>query len=283
MAEPERPDAASLAKQCRQYLDSFKAAGVEWLPAPGPVPAGYGAPPAELPLSRPVSSIPSVPAAPPRPGSMTPQTGGGSAMLPFEQASALIPLEARRQALAVLSASIKNCPRCAELMATRTQTVFGVGKIDAELCFIGEAPGADEDAQGEPFVGAAGQLLNKIIASCGLKREEVYICNILKCRPPGNRTPLPNEAANCREYLDQQLELVRPRFICALGACAAQNLLGTTQSIGRLRGSMQNYKGIPVWCTYHPAYLLRSPDKKRDVWEDMKKLLVLMGRTVPRS
>ncbi len=283
MAEPESPDAASLAKQCRQYLASFQAAGVEWLPAPGPLPAGLGAPPAESPSSEPVSSTPSVPAVPQRPWSMTPQTGGGSAMLPFEQAAAPLPLEARRQALAVLSASIKNCPRCAELMATRTQTVFGVGKIDAELCFIGEAPGADEDAQGEPFVGAAGQLLNRIIAACGLKREEVYICNILKCRPPGNRLPLANEAANCREYLDKQLELVHPRFICALGACAAQNLLGTTQPIGRLRGSMQNYKGTPVWCTYHPAYLLRSPDKKRDVWEDMKKLMALMGRPIPKS
>jgi DNA polymerase len=192
-------------------------------------------------------------------------------------------VEDRRQALAVLSATIKNCPRCADLVATRTQTVFGVGKVDAEICFIGEAPGADEDAQGEPFVGAAGQLLNKIIVACGMKREEVYICNILKCRPPGNRTPLANEAANCREYLDKQLELVQPRFICALGACAAQNLLGTTQSIGRLRGSLQHYKGIPVWCTYHPAYLLRSPEKKRDVWEDMKKLLALMGRPIPKT
>jgi DNA polymerase len=202
-------------------------------------------------------------------------------MLPFNQRAPL-PLEERRQALELLSKSIKDCPRCAELLATRTQTVFGVGKIDTELCFIGEAPGADEDAQGEPFVGAAGQLLNRIIAACGLKREDVYICNILKCRPPGNRMPLPNEAVNCREFLDQQLELVRPKFICALGACAAQNLLGTTQSIGRLRGSMHNYNGIPVWCTYHPAYLLRSPDKKRDVWEDMKKLLARMGRPVPQ-
>jgi DNA polymerase len=192
-------------------------------------------------------------------------------------------VEDRHQALKVLSSTVANCSRCAELAATRTQTVFGVGKIAPEICFIGEAPGADEDAQGEPFVGAAGQLLNKIIAACGMKREEVYICNILKCRPPGNRTPLPNEAANCREYLDQQLELIRPKYICALGACAAQNLLGTTMSIGRMRGQFQNYKGIPVLCTYHPAYLLRSPDKKKEVWEDMQKLLTRMGRPIPRK
>src|SRR5436305_5471156 len=139
----------------------------------------------------------------------------------------------------------------------------------------------DEDAEGEPFVGAAGQLLNRILAACGLKREDVYICNILRCRPPGNRQPLPHEAGNCREYLEKQLELVRPKFICALGACAAQNLLNSTLSIGRLRGRFQDYKGIPVLCTYHPAYLLRNPAAKKDVWDDMKKLLARMGRAVP--
>ena len=116
-----------------------------------------------------------------------------------------------------------------------------------------------------------------------MKREDVYICNILRCRPPGNRLPLANEAANCREYLEKQLELVRPKFICALGACAAQNLLNSTLSIGRLRGRFQDYNGIPVLCTYHPAYLLRNPAAKKDVWEDMKKLLARMGRTVPKG
>jgi DNA polymerase len=283
MSEPRRLDPATVKRKCRQSLDSLKAAGVEWLPAPGPLPTGLNALTGESAAPRPAAPTRSPSPAGPRAPSLTPRTGGESALLPFQQAAAPLPLEERRQALAVLSASIKNCPRCAELAATRTQTVFGVGKVDAEICFIGEAPGADEDAQGEPFVGAAGQLLNKIIVACGMKREEVYICNILKCRPPGNRAPLPNEAANCREYLDKQLELVHPRFICALGACAAQNLLGTTQSIGRMRGSLQSYKGIPVWCTYHPAYLLRSPEKKRDVWEDMKKLLALMGRPIPKT
>jgi DNA polymerase len=191
-------------------------------------------------------------------------------------------LEERRQALTVLAQQVAGCVRCAELVATRTQTVLGDGQPGAELCFIGEAPGADEDAQGIPFVGAAGQLLNRIIAACGMKREEVYICNILKCRPPGNRTPLPDEAAHCREYLEKQLELVRPRFICALGGCAAQNLLNTRAPLGKLRGRFHDYRGIPVLCTYHPAYLLphRSPEKKKDVWEDMKLLMARMGRPV---
>jgi len=151
------------------------------------------------------------------------------------------------------------------------------------LCFIGEAPGEDEDAQGVPFVGAAGQLLDRMITAMGMKREEIYICNILRCRPPGNRTPLPNEAANCKEYLERQLELVQPRFICTLGGCAAQNLLATTESVGRLRRKFHDYRGIPVLCTYHPAYLLphRSPEKKRDVWEDLKLLLTRMGRPIP--
>src|SRR5213078_4706666 len=181
-------------------------------------------------VSEPASPPPVAPAAP------------AASLFAAEVAAAApaLPVEQRRQALAMLAEKVAGCTRCAELASTRTQTVFGVGPIDAELCFIGEAPGADEDRQGEPFVGAAGQLLNRIIAACGMKREDVYICNILKCRPPGNRLPLPNEAANCREYLERQLDLVRPKYICALGACAAQNLLGSTQSIGLLRGKFHS-------------------------------------------
>jgi DNA polymerase len=161
--------------------------------------------------------------------------------------------------------------------------VFGVGAVGPELCFIGEAPGADEDAQGEPFVGAAGQLLNRIIAACGMKREDVYICNIIKCRPPGNRTPQADEAANCSEFLIRQLELVKPKYICCLGSTAARYLLNTTAALGQLRGRFHDYHGIPVLCTYHPAYLLphRAPQKKKDVWDDMKMLLARMGRPVP--
>ncbi len=262
-SEPhELPD---LLRQAQGHLDSLRRAGVEWLPA---APQGTAF---QEELPAPAQAAPSVPAAacpvPPTPG-----------LADFS-------LESKRQALQVLAQEISACGRCPELASTRTQTVFGQGQPGVDLCFIGEAPGADEDAQGLPFVGAAGQLLNKIIAACGLKREEVYICNILKCRPPGNRTPLPGEAANCRSFLDRQLELIQPKFLCALGGCAAQNLLNTTVALGQLRGRFHDYKGIPVLCTYHPAYLLphRQPAKKREVWEDMKMLLARMGRPIPQK
>ena len=183
----------------------------------------------------------------------------------------------------MLAGRVAKCVRCAELAHTRTQTVFGSGSPHARLVFMGEAPGADEDREGFPFVGRAGQLLTKIIEACGLKRTEVYILNTLKCRPPGNRTPLPEEAANCREYLDEQLAILRPEFICCLGAVAAQNLLGTDRSIGRLRGSLHEFRGVKVVCTYHPAYLLRNPAAKGATWEDMKMLLAAMGLTPPNA
>jgi len=261
MPDKEQSESTEL-RQARQHLASLKAAGVEWLPR---APANAASPEKEA----------SAAAPPPDPPA---SLFGGPTAKPESNG---LSLEQRRQELTVLAERIKTCMRCAELASTRTQTVFGVGLVGAELCFIGEAPGADEDAQGEPFVGAAGQLLNRIIAACGMKREEVYICNILKCRPPGNRQPLPDEAAHCREYLDRQLDLVRPKYICCLGATAAQNLLNTTQSIGKMRGRFLDYRGIAVMCTYHPAYLLRSPEKKKDVWEDMKRLLAQMGRPVP--
>jgi uracil-DNA glycosylase len=180
----------------------------------------------------------------------------------------------------VLRCEVAACQACHELAATRTQTVFGVGNLHPRLCFMGEAPGADEDQQGEPFVGAAGKLLNKIIEACHIQRSDVYILNILKCRPPGNRTPLPEEAGNCRGFLERQLALLKPEFICCLGACAAQNLLQTTTPIGRLRGQLHACGDIQVLCTYHPAYLLRNPAAKRDVWEDMKLLMREMGTPV---
>jgi DNA polymerase len=189
----------------------------------------------------------------------------------------------RQVQLDVLRQQVAGCTRCEELARTRTQTVFGVGNPQARLCFFGEAPGADEDRQGEPFVGRAGQLLNRIIEACGLKREEVYILNALKCRPPENRTPLPGEVANCRGYLEGQLEIIRPEFICCLGSVAAQTLLETDTSIGRLRGKFHEHLGSLVICTYHPAYLLRNPAAKKDVWEDMKLLLAKMGLEVPAS
>ena len=179
--------------------------------------------------------------------------------------------------LEVLAQEVAACTRCAELASTRTQTVFGVGDPKARLVFLGEAPGADEDRLGEPFVGRAGQLLTKIIEACKMKREEVYIMNVLKCRPPGNRNPQPEESHNCSGFRSRQLELVNPELICCLGAVAAQAFLNTTETIGRLRGRVHLHEGRKAVCTYHPAYLLRNPSAKKDTWEDMKMLLREMG------
>jgi DNA polymerase len=162
-------------------------------------------------------------------------------------------------------------------VANRTQTVFGVGNNTPRICFFGEAPGADEDRLGEPFVGRGGQLLNKMIVACGLKREEVYIFNVLKCRPPDNRNPLPDEVAHCRGYFERQFEILRPEIICCLGAVASQALLSTDRGIGKLRGRFHDYQGIPVVCTYHPAYLLRNPAAKSDAWEDLKLMMRRLG------
>lgn len=192
-------------------------------------------------------------------------------------------LSERTQALTLLKDEVSGCSLCKPLALSRTQTVFGIGKLDPEICFVGEAPGATEDLKGEPFIGDAGQLFDKIILACGLKREDLYICNILRCRPPGNRMPLPDEAANCRPFLEKQLRLVKPRVICCLGACAAQNLLKSTVPIGMLRGQVFQWEGIPVFCTYHPAYLLRIPQKKREVWEDMKQILAFLGKPIPQN
>lgn len=187
------------------------------------------------------------------------------------------PQDARSVALAAVARDVAACQRCAELARTRTQTVFGVGNPYSKLVFCGEAPGADEDRLGEPFVGRAGQLLTDIIVKgMKLRREDVYILNILRCRPPGNRTPLPVEAAACREYLDRQLQIIQPSFICCLGAVAAQNLLGTDVTIGQLRGRVHDLNGIKVVCTYHPAYVLRNPSAKRPVWDDIQMLMAEM-------
>lgn len=184
--------------------------------------------------------------------------------------------------LAALAGVVRDCEKCA-LCKTRTQTVFGVGNINADLVFVGEAPGADEDAQGEPFVGKAGQLLTDIIVKgMKMKREGVYICNVLKCRPPNNRNPNPEEMTMCEPYLIRQLSLIRPKVICALGGVASKCLLQTDASVGQLRGRWHNYQGIPLRVTYHPAYLLRTPSDKGKAWEDIQEVMkVLAGEIVP--
>lgn len=169
-----------------------------------------------------------------------------------------------------LSEQVAECQACRELVANRTQTVFGVGNRDADCFVIGEAPGAEEDRQGEPFVGRAGQLLNAMLAAIGLRREQVYIANILKCRPPNNRDPKPEEAEACDAFLQRQIGLVQPKIVLVVGRIAAQNLLKTTTPISKLRGQVHRLvSGVPVVATYHPAYLLRSPQEKRKAWFDL--------------
>jgi len=230
----------------RQRLESLEAAGVMQIPRPAAASQRPAAPPPSPAVTRPV------PADVPAPGD-------------------------RSAALVLLAAEVAGCTRCPELAAARTKTVFGVGRPDARICFFGEAPGADEDASGEPFVGRAGQLLTRIIEACRLRREDVSILNVLKCRPPGNRTPLPDEVANCRGYFERQFELIDPEYICCLGATAAQALLQTTDPIGRLRKRWFRYRTAKVICTYHPSYLLRNPAAKREVWDDMRAMMADMG------
>jgi DNA polymerase len=297
--------ASETARAAQQTLESLQRAGVTHLKM-----SGSARPFAELeprrsfdsPVPREQATSPNVltpqPSAPPA----TKQAANvelaapiaasrsiGSATLParslldnadlVSNAPPLAPHEKLAQ-LQVLQTEVAACTRCSELATTRTQTVFGVGNPSARLVFVGEAPGADEDAQGEPFVGRAGQLLTDIITKAmKIQRQDVYILNVLKCRPPGNRNPAPNEVINCRGFLDRQLEILRPEFICCLGSVSAKAILNTEQSIGRLRGKFHDYRGIPVLCTYHPAYLLRNPAAKKDVWEDIKLLMKRMGLT----
>lgn len=280
-------------------LESLRRAGVTHLPkapataleaparqpdrtaAPATEPEAPSAPPAEASEPAAPGPVEREPLEPPQPAGAT-----ASATL-FEEGEADLERpdlsrEERVGALKTLSGNVAGCSRCQELATTRTQTVFGVGNPEARLCFVGEAPGADEDRQGEPFVGRAGQLLNRIIQACGMQRDDVYICNILKCRPPGNRNPEPEESRNCRGFLERQLEIVQPDFICCLGGVAAKELLGVNLPMHRLRGRLHDYRGIPVVCTYHPAYLLRNPQAKRPVWEDMQMLMKEMGIEIPQ-
>jgi len=180
--------------------------------------------------------------------------------------------------LASMAETVARCTKC-PLHEGRTKTVFGAGDPHAELMLVGEAPGRDEDLQGEPFVGRAGKLLDKILAAINLTRSEVYIGNILKCRPPQNRNPQPDEVMCCLPYLERQIELIRPKLICALGGVAAHTLLDTTQSVGKMRGILHNYRGVPLMVTYHPAALLRSPTYKKPTWEDMQKVRDFLKET----
>jgi uracil-DNA glycosylase family 4 len=182
------------------------------------------------------------------------------------------PDDRQGQTLPDVRDALGDCRRC-PLCETRANLVFGEGNVGAGLVFVGEAPGADEDRQGRPFVGKAGQLLTRIIVAMGLQRQDVYICNILKCRPPENRNPRPEEIAACEPFLIRQLQAIRPKIICALGTFSAHTLLKTDVPISVLRGRFHSYQGIPLMPTYHPAYLLRNPAAKKQVWEDVQKIM----------
>ncbi len=187
----------------------------------------------------------------------------------------------REAALAELANRVAACRQCG-LCESRRQTVFADGSPTARLVFVGEAPGSEEDRQGVPFVGRAGQLLTDIIVKgMGIRREEVYICNVIKCRPPDNRNPSPEEVVACEPYLIEQLTLVQPEAICALGAYAARSLLKTEASVGSLRGKWHDYQGIPLRVTYHPSYLLRNPADKRKTWEDIQAVMQRLGMPIP--
>jgi uracil-DNA glycosylase len=200
--------------------------------------------------------------------------GFESADMPSADNSGILSIDdfAQTDSLGQLYDTIKDCQKCA-LGATRTKFVFGVGNPHAEIMFIGEAPGHDEDIKGEPFVGRAGQLLNKGLVALGIDRSDVYITNILKCRPPNNRDPLPEEAELCEPYLVHQIKLIQPRIICCLGRIAAQRLLRVTMTLGQMRERWYNFAGVPLMVTYHPAAALRSPDFKRPLWDDLKKMM----------
>ena len=194
----------------------------------------------------------------------------------------------KTERMAPLRERVRTCMKCPHLANSRTQTVFGVGNLDAEIMFIGEAPGVDEDAQGEPFVGRAGQLLTRIIQTMGFAREDVYIANILKCRPHmppgsfGNRPPTPEEMQTCRPYLVEQIDIIQPRVLVALGATAVEGLLGMRSAMRELRGRWHSYNGTPLMITYHPAYLLRNqaPSEKRKIWEDMLQVLEKLEKPI---
>jgi uracil-DNA glycosylase len=204
-------------------------------------------------------------AAPP----VTKATAPAAAPRIREKASMFDERPSGKESLGAIQSDLNDCRRC-KLAPGRTNLVFGSGNPHAELMFVGEAPGADEDAQGLPFVGRAGQLLTRIIEAIGMSRNDVYICNILKCRPPGNRNPEPDEIASCEQFLFRQIAVVNPRVVCALGAFGAQTLLKTTETIGRLRGRLIDFRDTKLMATFHPAYLLRNPIEKRKVWEDMQ-------------
>jgi uracil-DNA glycosylase len=281
-------DRRILARAVRQRIEALGRAGIDRIPIPGPLPVWKPSTPAKAARPSPTA----IAAAP------TPPLGATSPAVPLARPAVppplpvslfgeptidlIVPEGERAGLLEVLSSEVAGCARCPHLASTRTKTVFGEGSPTARLMFVGEAPGADEDLSGRPFVGRAGALLTDMITKgMGLSREDVYIANVLKSRPPQNRTPLPDEVANCLPYLERQIEIIRPEFLCLLGKTAASALLETALPLGRLRSKWHRYKTIPTIVTYHPSALLRNPAWKRDTWEDLQTLMNAMGLKAP--
>ncbi len=237
-----------LVEQVRAHLESLRATGVLF------VPRG----PALVPLR-----VAPTPAA---------------VVVPVED-----PFESRRRALDVLSAEVASCDKCSELFSTRLQTVFGAGPLDAEVAFVGDAPGSDEDAQGEPFVGKGGDVLNRMINGCSFTRASVYLFNAIKCRPPKNRTPTNAECINCRDFFRRQFELVKPKHVVALGEFVSRLLSGKNAPLAELRNTVHQYRGVPLICTHHPNHIERDTTGrlKRETGFDLKLLLTTMGRDAP--
>lgn len=278
-----------------QHLKELKSRGVRFVSASPEALAALSVPPRATTQSRAVASEPrekpvATPAISKGPGPSQAPRPVVVELSPMSvpPAAADIAASPKAAAFAALRQKVIECTQCPPLVAARKNVVFGVGNIHAELMFVGEAPGADEDEQGEPFVGKAGQLLTKIVQAMNLSREQVYIANILKCRPDtpgqssGNRKPTSEEMQTCIPFLQEQIDLIQPKVLVALGATAVEGLLGATSGITRLRGNWQTYRGIPLMPTYHPAYLLRNQaiSEKRKVWEDMLQVMEKLGMPI---
>ena len=275
-------------EQLRRHLAFFRELGVEGISRDArwrvrdladavPAAADQGKPRAAIPPARARDSHRvSGPAPRLEVVEQTDVAAGGPAAAPDASLSAAETPGAAPETLEAVREDLGECTRC-KLHGGRTKLVFGVGSPTADLVFVGEAPGRDEDRQGIPFVGRAGQLLTRIIAAIGLSRDEVYIANVIKCRPPNNRNPEPDEVATCEPFLFRQLDVIRPRVVVALGGFAIRTLLRTDEAVSRLRGRVFDYRGAKLIPTFHPAFLLRSPERKRDVWEDMKRVRALLA------
>ncbi len=283
-----------IAREVRQRLENLRRAGLEDLPIEIVIRAAPPAPKVR-PASNPAREVeesyraatPAVVATTPPPkviavAPIIPQSAAKSLFDSAGMTEPAVSAEERPARLDALASEVAGCTQCPALVISRTRTVFGTGSPTARLMFVGEAPGADEDRAGLPFVGRSGMLLTDMITKgMGLTREEVYIANVIKSRPPENRTPLPDEVAHCLPFLERQIAIIRPEFLCLLGKVAASALLNTAMPLGKLRGRWHRYREIPTVVTWHPSYLLRLPSAKKEAWEDLQMLMKAMGLTPP--